>query len=39
MAKIIIADDNKDLNSMLSEYLGSQNSLFVDKTFTITASW
>ena len=34
MAKIIIADDNKDLNNMLSEYLGSQNNLFVDKTFT-----
>jgi two-component system response regulator (stage 0 sporulation protein A) len=34
MAKIIIADDNKDLNSMLSEYLGSQNNLYVDKTFT-----
>ena len=33
MAKIIIADDNKDLNSMLSEYLGSQNNLYVDKTF------
>ena len=34
MAKIIIADDNKDLNNMLSEYLGSQNNLYVDKTFT-----
>ena len=34
MAKIIIADDNKDLNSMLGEYLGSQNNLYVDKTFT-----
>ena len=33
MTKIIIADDNKELNNMLSEYLGSQNSLFVDKTF------
>lgn len=33
MTKIIIADDNKELNNMLSEYLGSQNSLYVDKTF------
>lgn len=34
MARIIIADDNKDLSLMLSEFLSSQNNLTVDKTFT-----
>ena len=34
MAKIIIADDNKDLGSMLSEYLSGQNGLSVEKIFT-----
>lgn len=34
MAKILIADDNKDLGSMLSEYLGSQGNLVVEKVVT-----
>ena len=33
MAKIIIADDNKDLNNMLSEYLGSQIICLLTKRF------
>lgn len=33
MPKIIIADDNRELTGMLSEYLGSQNGLKVDGVF------